>query len=130
MLYEVLLVQHKYGTHKVYLANEYAQYKVMQDIREIELRDSGSNANNKICFEVRTTSLSPRLHTEPSTKGSSPRNYNSTLGVHYYSLNHNHLYTRGIGTKPKHNQLYTRGIRHKAEAQPQLPLHNRDKAQR
>ena len=26
--------------------------------------------------------------------------------------NHNHLYTRGIGTKPKlkHNHLYTRGI--------------------
>ena len=26
-------------THKVYLANEYVQYKVMQDIREIEFRD-------------------------------------------------------------------------------------------
>jgi len=57
-------VQHKYGTHKVYLANEYAQYKAMQDIREIEFRDSGSNANTKICFEVRTTALHPCLHTE------------------------------------------------------------------
>ena len=52
------------GTHKLYLANEYVQYKVMQDIREIELRDSGSNANNKICFEVRATALRPHLHTE------------------------------------------------------------------
>ena len=30
----------------------YKQYKAMQDIREIEFRDSGSNANAKICFEV------------------------------------------------------------------------------
>ena len=36
----------------------------MQDIREIEFRDSGSNVNNKICFEVRATALRPRLHTE------------------------------------------------------------------
>ena len=40
------------GTHKVYLANEYVQYKAMQDIREIEFRDNGSNTNAKICFEV------------------------------------------------------------------------------
>ena len=36
----------------------------MQDIREIELRDSGSNTNIKICFEVRVTALHPRLQTE------------------------------------------------------------------
>ena len=69
------------------------------------------------------------VHTEPSTKGPLPRNYNSTLGVHNSSLKHNHLYTRWIGTKPKHNHLYTRGIRHKAKAQTQSPLHKRDKAQ-
>jgi len=28
------------------------------------LRDSGSNANTKICFEVRGTALRLRLHTE------------------------------------------------------------------
>ena len=70
----------------------------MQDKREIELRDSGSNANNKIYFEVRATALRPRLHAEgfplcvhtgPSTKGPPLRNYNSTLGVHYSSLKHN-----------------------------------------
>ena len=45
------------------------------------------------------------VHIEPSANGPSPRNYNSTLGVHYSSLKHNHLYTREIGTKPKLNHL-------------------------
>ena len=97
------------GTHKLYLANEYVQYKAMQNIREIELRDNGSNANNKICFEVRALLYVPTftqknfhyIHIGPSTKGPSPRNYNCTLGLLYSSLKHNHLYTRGIGTKPK-----------------------------
>ena len=52
------------GTHELYLAYEYVQYKAMQDIREIELRDSGSNENNKIYFEVRAIALRPHLHTE------------------------------------------------------------------
>ena len=50
------------------------------------------------------------VYTGPSTKGPPPRNYNFTLGVHYSSLKNNHLYTRGIGTKPNHNHLYTREI--------------------
>ena len=52
------------------------------------------------------------VHTGPFTTGPSPRNYYSTLVVHYSSLNHNHnyIYTRGIDTKPKLNHLYTRGI--------------------
>ena len=50
------------------------------------------------------------VHTGPSTKRPPLRNYNSTLGVYYSSLKHNHLYTRGTGTKLKHNHLYTRGI--------------------
>ena len=45
------------GTHKLYLTYEYVQYKAMQDIKEIGLRESGSNENNKICFEVRATAL-------------------------------------------------------------------------
>ena len=52
------------GTHKLYLAYEYVQHKVMQDIREIELRDSGSNANTKIWFEIQATALRSHLHTE------------------------------------------------------------------
>ena len=67
------------------------------------------------------------VHTGPSTKGASPRNYNSTLGIHYSTLKYNHLYTREIGTKPKHNHIYTRGIRHKAKVQSQSPLHKRDR---
>ena len=90
----------------------------MKDIREIELRDSGSNANNRICFEVRDTALRPRLHTEgfslyvhtrPSTKGPLLRNYNSILGVQYSSLKHNHLYTRGTDTKSKQKKDYNLG---------------------
>jgi len=81
------------------------------------LRNRGSNANNKICFEVRATALRSRLHIEgfplcppgPSTKGPPLRNYNSTLGVHYSSLKHNHLYTRGIGIKPKQRKDYNLG---------------------
>ena len=61
MLYEVLLIQHKCEHTQLYLTYEYVQYNAMQDIREIELRDSGSNANNKICFEVRVTALRPRF---------------------------------------------------------------------
>jgi len=67
------------------------------------------------------------VHTGPSTKGPPLRNYNSTLGVHYSSLKYNHLYTRGIGTKPKHNHLYARGTRHKVKTQPQSPLLKKDR---
>ena len=107
------------GTLKLYLAYEYVQYKVVQDIREIELRDSGSNANNRYVSRFEPLLYVPaftqkdfhNVHTGPSIKGTLLRNYNTTLGVHYSSLKHNHLYTRGIGTKPKlnHNHIYTRG---------------------
>ena len=99
----------------------------MQDIREIELRDSGSNANNKIFFEVRASLYVPALHTEgfsiyiytgSSTKGPSPRNYNFKLGV-YYSLNHNHLHTRGIRHKAKQQSPLYKRDKHKAKQQSQ-----------
>ena len=94
------------GTHKQYLAYEYVQYKVKQDIREIGL---------KIVDQTQTTRYVSRLepllyvsaftqkdfhyvHTGPSTKRPPLRNYNSILEVHYSSLKHNHLYTRGIDT--------------------------------
>ena len=51
--------------HKRYQAYiRYEQYDAMQDIKERELRDSGSIANTKIYFEVRATALCLRLHTE------------------------------------------------------------------
>ena len=74
----------------------YEQYKAMQDIRELEFRDSGSNTNNKIYFKVRVTALHLRLHTEgfhyvhtgPPTKGTSTEEFPITkLGVHNSSLN-------------------------------------------
>ena len=49
------------------------------------------------------------VHTGPSIKGPPLRNYNSTLRVHYSSLKHNHLYTRGIGIKPKQRKDYNLG---------------------
>ena len=140
------------GTHKICLAYEYVLYKAMQDIREIELRYGRSNANNKICFEVRATALRPLLHTEgfplhphrTSHKVNLHREIcNYKLGVHNSSLQHNYLYTRskaqsqnsitstqkGIGTKPNYNRLYTRGIKAQSQTPPQSPLLKRDKAQ-
>ena len=65
VLFEALLVQHKCGhTNNTKHIYEYEQVITIQDIREIELRDSESNANIKICFELRATPLRPRLHTE------------------------------------------------------------------
>ena len=46
VLYEASWFNTSVDTHKLYLAYEYVRYKTMQDIREIELRDSGSNAND------------------------------------------------------------------------------------
>ena len=81
------------GIYKLYLAYENVQYKIMQDIREIELRDSESNANNKICFELRATSLRPHLHTEEFQlcphkifhKGTSTEEF-TTLHLEYTTL--------------------------------------------
>jgi len=71
------------GTYKLCLAYEYMQYKSMQDIREIELRDNGSNATRYILrFEPLLYVLAFTqkdfyyVHTGPSTKGPPPRNYN------------------------------------------------------
>jgi len=65
----------------------------MQDIREIELRDNGSNTNTKICFEIRATALRSHLHTEEFSlyshrtfhKGTSTKDYNTTPRVHNFS---------------------------------------------
>ena len=109
------------GTHKLYLAYEYVQYKAMQDIREIELRDSGSNANNKIYFEVRATAPCFRLHIER------------------FSLCPHRTFHKGTSTEKL--QLYTWSTlllsqiqsplqkRDMHKAKSQSPLHKRDKTQ-
>jgi len=113
----------------------YEQYEAMHDIREIEFRDSRSNANLKICFEVRATALHPRLHTEGfslcphriSSQGTSTEEFTITkLGVHNSSFQHNHLYTRGKAISQNNDHLYTRGIKAQSQTPPQSLLHKRD----
>ena len=66
----------------------YEQCKAMQDIREIEFRDSGSNANIKICFEVRATALRPCLHTEgfPLRPHMTSHKRNLHIGIYNYTV--------------------------------------------
>jgi len=93
------------GIHKLYLTYEQVQYKAMQDIREIKLRDSGSNANSKICFEVRIIALRLRLHTEG------------------FSLCPHRTFHKGTSTEEL--QLYTWNTLLLSQAQS--PLHKRDR---
>ena len=98
------------------------QYKIIHDISEIELRDSGSNANTKICFVVRATALRPRFHTKgfPLRPHRTSHTGNRHRGICNYKLRSTQLLSptqlplyKRQGTKPK----------------PQSPLHKRDKAQ-
>ena len=131
------------GTQIIPSCKRYEQHKVMQDIREIEFRDNGSNANTKIFLEVRATALRPRLHTEGfplcphmtshtgnlhrgiykynirSTQLLSPTNTTSTQEARH---NNNHLYTQRDGHLAKQQSPLTRGIGTKSN-QPQSPLH-------
>jgi len=158
VLYEALLVQHKYGTRKVYLANEYVQYKAMQDIREMSLEIVGQTQTPRYVSRFEPLLYVPASHRRISIMSTQdlpqreppPRNYSSTLGVHYSTLKYNHLYTRGKAqsqnsiistqegwaqsqttitstqegqdTKPSHNlnHIYTRGTRHKAKIKKRL----------
>ena len=106
----------------------YEQYKIMQDIREIEFRDSGSNTNTKTCFEVWATALCPRLHTE----GFPPRPHRTSHQGNLiaiikleYTTPLSNTTTSTQEANPKINHLYTSGTRHKAK--PQSPLHKRDR---
>ena len=100
------------GTHKQCRAYmRYEQYESMQDIRE---RDSGSIANTKICFEVRSTALRPRFtqkdfhytstedfpHREPplriwviQTWSTQLLSQTNTTSIQEERHNNNHLYT-------------------------------------
>jgi len=95
-------------THKLYLSYGYVQYKVMQDIREIELKDSGSNTNNKVCFVVRATALRPRHHLEG------------------FPLCPHRTFHKGISTEEL--QLYTWTTLLLSQTQPPLHKRNRHKA--
>ena len=107
-----------------------------------EFRDSGSNANTKICFEIRATALCPCLHTEgfplyrphkdfpqgTSTEdlGNTKRKFttplsNNTTSTQEVRHNTNHLYTQRDRHLAKQDQPLTREIRLKTKQQS--PLH-------
>ena len=93
----------------------------MRDIREIELRDSRSNANNKRCFKIRATALRPRLHTEgfPLCSYMTFHKGTSTEELQYYTWSTLLLFQT---QSPLH-----KWDRHKAKTES--PLNKRDKAQ-
>jgi len=124
------------GTHNLYLAFEYMQYKVMQDIREIELINSGSNANNKLCFEARATALRPHHHTEGFSlclhrtfhKGTFTKELQFyTWSTLLLSQSQSSLHKR-VRHKAKTQSPLHKRDRHKVKTQPQSPLLKRDKA--
>jgi len=97
-----------------------------------EFRDSGSNINTEICFEIRATALRPRLHTKgfPLCPHRTSHTGNPhwglgkyKLGVYNSSLQHNHLYTRGKAQSQNNNLLYTKSDKALSQTQPQSPLH-------
>ena len=99
------------------------QYEIVQDIRERErkrerVKDSGSIANNKICFEIRATALRPRLHIEgfslyvhtglPTQRTSTEDLGNTTWSTQLLSLTIQPLHKRQ-GTKPHKINLTIEG---------------------
>ena len=94
----------------------------MQDTREIELRDSGSNANTKIYFEVRATALRPCLH----TKGFLLRPHKTTHkgNLHRGICNYKDWIMQLLS--PTQPPLHKRQV---TKPKQQSPLHKRDKAQ-
>ena len=91
----------------------------MKDIKEREFRDSGSNANTKICFEVRATALRPRLHREgfllyvhigPPTQGTSTKDLANINQEYTTPLSNNTTSTQEV----RHNNyhLTQEGKRH------------------
>ena len=106
--------------HKQFQAYiRYEQHDATQDMKERELRDGGSIANNTIYFKVRATVLRPRLHTEgfslmhphrTLTQGTSTEDLGNTNLEYTTPLsNNNNLYTKG---KAQQLSPHTRGIRH------------------
>jgi len=91
----------------------------MQDIREIDLRDSGSNTNNKIFFEVRATTLRPRLHIEGFSLCPHKTFHKGTSTVKLQ------LYTWSTLLLSQTQSPLHKKDRHKAKTQS--PLHKKDR---
>ena len=95
----------------------------MQDMREIEFRDSESNANTKICFEVQATTLRAftqkdfhYIHTGPPTKGIFTEKFAITNFEHTTLLSNTTTSTQKVRHKAKTTIISTQeGLRHKAK---------------
>ena len=106
----------------------------MQDTREIEFRDSGSNANTEICFEVRamlyilafTQKDFYYVHTGHFTKGTSVEEFAITNLDYTTPLSNTTTSTQEARHKAKTQSLLHKRDGHKAKLQS--PLHKRDKA--
>ena len=120
----------------------------MKDIREIEFRDSGSNANTGYVLRFEPLFYVPAftqkdfhyVHTGPPVQGTSTEEFaitnlecttplsNITTSTHearHKAKNNNYLYTkRDKGSKPNYNlnHLYTKRDSHKPKAQPHLHI--------
>ena len=118
------------GTQTIPRCMRYEQYKTMQDIREIEFRDSGSNTNTKIYFDVRAIALRPRLHIEGFLlcpyKEPPPRNLHVQSQEYTTSLSNTTTSAKEAKHKVKTTITYTRGIKAQSQTPPQSPLHKRD----
>ena len=75
----------------------------MQDVREIEFRDSGSTHTTRYVSRFEPLLYVPaftqknfhNVHVGTFTKRPPPKNYNSTFRVHNSTLSNTNLYTRG-----------------------------------
>ena len=79
----------------------------MQDIKR-ELIDSGSNTNNEISFEIRTTTLRPRLHTE-GFQTIHYRIFHTVISTEELQLNTKVQDSFSLGYKSLHKREHTRG---------------------
>ena len=76
------MVKYKYGHTQLYLSYKYVQYKVMQDMREIELEIVDQTQTTRYVSRFEPLLYVPAftqkdfhyVHTGPSTKGPSLRN--------------------------------------------------------
>ena len=106
------MVEHKYGhtnnTKHVYISNE-KQCKIHSRVRKLEDQTQTPRYVSRFKPLLYVPAFTQKdfhyVHTGPFKKEPPLRNYNSTLGVHYSSLKHNHLYIRGIDTKSKQKKI-------------------------
>jgi len=120
VLCEALLVKHKYGhtqTNQAYMNDITIWINARYNVKERQLRESGSNANTEICFEVRAhSSTSPPSHRRISTNSSAQDFPHREPPLRIW-VNTNWEYTTPLSNT---NTTYT--LRGKAQ-QTQSPLH-------